>query len=176
MPAQILMMGLAIVAAGCGPALRTTSERSSGEVLDGYERFAWAMPQNGTGSAFAGHAVVAEVIRQGVADHLTSKGYRAVRAAPDVYVLYHLSIEQRLTPAFTAGHGPRRPTRPSRMTVYEEVTLTVDLYDAATADRLWRGTATMGVGETGRLRQQMQAAVQAALADLPRISPPPSNS
>ncbi len=109
----------------------------------------WRAPvQAATGDIRIDNPLLDKRIRRAVEDHLLDRQFVQVTGAPDVYLSYYLTIEQRIfndTVYSTAGVGSYHHPwyggfgTETRITVYDEGRLTIDIHLAGTGELMWRG-------------------------------------
>jgi hypothetical protein len=105
-----------------------------------------------------------DLIVRTVDAELSAKFLRRVQANPDLYLVYHASMDPLTFNMSEHGYsyGPQWQWGGSLKTdgavqTYPQATLVIDLWDAKTQRLIWRGVATDIVGkEPGKVTQEIQ--------------------
>lgn len=129
-----------------------------------------------------GDPFLEERIRAAVGRELVTKGFtRARGGAPDFYVNYHVSVQQKLTSSGVSvgygvgsvgswgGVGMGMRTNPVRQ--YEEGTLVLDFVDGASRKLVWRGTGSKALSRSPT-PEQTTATIDAAAREILAQFPP----
>ncbi|MFN8643224.1 MAG: DUF4136 domain-containing protein [Candidatus Binatia bacterium] len=166
----LLLVGLA----ACAPKIPVHVDASSRTTLAGYRTYAW-MPPPAVERAERRDETV-EVfdwrVHTTVASILSDKGYLRTDAGPDLLVLVRTVIAE--TNAETLGDyfryrdaGGSQPLFSAYSLGYEEATITVEAYDAATRALLWRGRTAVSMDAAHRDQRAIDS-VHALLTAFPR--------
>ena len=120
--------------------------------LSHYGSWQWRHPiQPPTGDIRVDNALQDQRIRQAVSDHFSKRNIDYTDSHPDLYLSYHLIIEQKIqsdTYHTTVRLG--RYYRPwygglgteTRIQQYDQSRLTIDIHTVATGRLVWRGVGT----------------------------------
>lgn len=177
--------------AGCAPTLRFTSDYDDAVDFSAYETFDWMSPPRNYDDPLGDYPTIALRIKRAVEDELIAKGFKKVDEDPDFFVVYHASVERRLTRTYIDTWGyyyphyryypryrryPRFRSYPpvvwglTYVDGYDEGTLVIDIVDATTNELVWRGSAIGAVGDPVRAREKVGETVRMILEEFP----PPS--
>ncbi len=114
-----------------------------------YGTWQWRDPvQGATGDIRIDNPLLDKRIRHAVDNHLTSRNIGPARGRPDLYLSYHLTIEQKIQSDIyysTVGVGSfYHPWyggigTETRIRQYDESRLTIDIHSADTGALMWRG-------------------------------------
>ena len=143
---------LLVVLAACAPKIPVHVDAASRTTLAGYRTYAW-MPAPPDPRARARETAV-EVfdwrVRNTTENVLAAKGYLRTDASPDMLVLLRTTVAE--TNSETIGEyfhyrdaGGTQPLFNAFSLGYEEATITVEAYDAATRVLLWRGRTAVAM-------------------------------
>jgi hypothetical protein len=148
--------------------------------FSGYRTFTWfprAQPQ--TGDYRIDDPLLEQRIREAVEQQLQARGFRKVEdVAPDFYVTYHLSIEQKLD-VYTVNRGYYGPYGyyvgwpETEVRQYDEGTLVIDIADQREKKVVWRGLAVGRVRQHATPEERTQAVNEAVAAILAKFPPQP---
>lgn len=137
--------------------------------LSSFGTWQWrASVQPSTGDVRADNPLLDKRIRGAVENHLSGRRFDKAIDNPDLYLTYHLAIEQKIqsdTVHTTVGVG--RYYHPwyggvgteTRIRQYDESRLTIDIHSAATGDLVWRGVGIYRL-KTYKTPQEAAAAAQ----------------
>ncbi|BBO93353.1 DUF4136 domain-containing protein [Desulfosarcina ovata] len=149
---MIKMVGVVVTLAaltGCS-VVQVSQDYDPRADLSGQGTWQWRQPDQATvGDVRIDNPLLDGRIRRAVESHLAGRKMRQPTHMPDLYISYHLSIEQRIEgntvyPTFGAwwyGYpwfgGMEAETRIHQ---YDECRLVIDIHAAETGHLLWRGT------------------------------------
>lgn len=127
--------------------------------------------------------ILDEQIKQAIDAQLSLKGLSKTEENPDLYVTYQVAVnqEKEWNSYSTGGDmwgwgrwggwGGMQTTTTTSQTI-RVGTLTLDLYDVASKEQIWRGDATKTLG-SGKDPQKVQKNLNKAMAKLLKKYPPP---
>ena len=114
-----------------------------------YGTWQWRDPvQGATGEIRIDNPLLDKRIRQAVGNHLTSRHISLAEGQPDLYLSYHLAIEQKIqSDSYYSTMGVGSYYHPwyggigteTRIRQYDESRLTIDIYSAVSGALMWRG-------------------------------------
>lgn len=166
-----LSLALIIILAGCGSSVKLQSDYDNTADFSTYQTYQW-MPQPTGANLEAGLA--GPIIKRSIESELNDRSMRQVQSNPDVYVVYHASVEDQITGAYIDrwGYGYGRyyggwGSTDVSVQSYTEGTLVVDFIDAGKKELVWRGTATGAVSNPQKTREKIPEIVADLLADFP---------
>ena len=150
----VLPLVLAACTALSGMEIQTDYDPAAAPRLGGYRTYALLPPPQGTETR-VNYERVAPVVTRALDSTLAAKGFQKATDTPDFLVGWHATLEgkQRETVIdsqynYAPYRGPmgRPSTMPSAPPVrmvreYDEGTLIVDVVDAESKTRIWRGSA-----------------------------------
>jgi len=139
--------GFAVVLAGCGGGISTNTDWDQSADFSQFSTYSWFDAQS-TGA----NDINSGRIQQAVDAQLTSKGLRKVSSGGDLAISYQVSSQDRssfntMSTGWGGGYGMRGPsmgmgTSTTTETTWQEGTLVLAMFDAATKSQVWQGTAT----------------------------------
>ena len=115
-------------------------------------------------------------IRAAIEAELDSRGLSSDPAAPDLLVVYHLGVQDKVqvtdygytySPYYWGGGG-----RQIDVYQYQEGSLIIDLVDAGTKNLVWRGSGSKVIENTQMTPEQMQARVSEIVGTIMQSYPP----
>jgi hypothetical protein len=120
-----------------------------------YTTFVWARaPKEAVGSPqaqlLANNPLLDKRIKNAVTDQLMQKGFKPNNSSPDLLVVYHVGIKDKINVSnWGYRYGPY--WGPGRVDVYgyREGTLIIDFVDAKKKELVWRGIAQKALSEGG---------------------------
>ena len=145
----VTILFLAVVAfAGCA-TVQVSQDYDPHADMSRYGTWQWRDPvQDATGDIRIDNPLLDKRIRHAVEAHLASRNIRRTQEQPDLYLTYHLAIEQKIqsdTYYSTMGVGSYHHPwyggvgTETRIRQYDESRLTIDIYSAGTSALMWRG-------------------------------------
>jgi hypothetical protein len=149
------VIGVTLAAAGCSTISVTHDFDTQADFL-AYKTFAWLQePTTAIGDAKAAkqmNTLLDKRIRSAVEAELQAKGMTVDTQNPDLLVVYHTGVDDKIN---VTDWGYSYPTRyggwygPHDVDVYQykEGTLIVDLIDTRSKQLVWRGEATKTLEE-----------------------------
>jgi len=141
-----------------------------------YETFAWARAlKEAVGSPqarlLADNPLLDKRIKSAVTDQLLGKGFKPVNTDPDLLIVYHVGVKDRINVSnWGYRYGPY--WGPGRVDVYgyREGTLIIDFVDAKQKELVWRGIAQKALPEGGSpesRERQLNDVIRNLLAKFP---------
>ncbi len=182
-----VLLGAALVAAGCTSGPRVRAERDQTVDFSQYRTFAFADP---LGTDRAGYqTMVSQHLKAATQRELEARGLRFVEAGPQLLVNFNGKLSEKFrtttvpSSAFTFGYGHGSyygyrsgiyTTWPlyapeTQVTAYTEGTLNIDVIDAAKKQMIWEGVAVGRVTDETmeNLKPKIDEAVAAIFANYP---------
>ena len=141
--------GIAVALAACGGGISTSTDWDQSADFSQFSTYSWFDAQS-TGA----NDINSGRIQQAVDSQLASKGLRKVSSGGDLAVSYQVSSQDRssfntMSTGWGGGYGMRGPsmgmgmgTSTTTETTWQEGTLVLAMFDAATKSQVWQGTAT----------------------------------
>jgi hypothetical protein len=144
--ARPALLALALCLAACsakGPPVK--SERDQFTNFASYRSFAWLPPGREPDANLFGTRG-----REAVNSQLLLKGYTPVDRDPDMWVGTIVQVEEKYADSLPkyqhyAQAGGEKPLFTAYAIGYEEATLHVEIYDARTQRRIWRGSTDVAM-------------------------------
>lgn len=162
---------LLVVLAACAPKIPVHVDASSRTTLAGYRTYAWMPPVETRALRDAAVEVFDWRVHTSVASILSDKGYVRTDAGPDLLVMVSTVIAE--TNAETIRDyfryrdaGGTQPLFSAYSLGYEEATITVEAYDAASRVLLWRGRTAVSMDAKHREQRAIDS-VEALLKSFP---------
>lgn len=164
---------------GCGSSLQVQSDYDRQADFSTYKTFRWIpQPQNAMDIG-----PLANDIQRAITSELLTKGLEEVATNPDLLIVYHAGVEEKVTGAHINNYGYGWGTwgywgaGPTTSTVhynsYEEGTLVIDMIDATENELVWRGVAQGSVDDrVEKIRKNLPGTIAKILEAYP---PPPSS-
>jgi len=170
-------MGIAAILMGaCGSTLRVTSQPTPGVAFSALRSWDWYPSASlGLHDSRVDTSEVSTIIRQSIAAELAAKGYRRDSIAPDFFVDYHGTLEQKRVELIVRPYCPGDPEPPLShqepyCREYEEGTLVIHLLDARSERVIWSCEARDEVDFTlsaAERRGRVEDAIRQILARFP---------
>jgi len=184
----IVLVGAALIAAGCASGPRVRAERDRTADFSQYKTFAFVSPLGTDREGY--QTMVSQYLKSATQRELEARGLRLVEAAPQLLVNFSGRLNDRLRtstmPAtgVTVGIGMGRgyynyrtgfytawPLYPmeTHVDTYSEGTLNIDVIDAERKQMIWEGVAVGRVTEQtmDNLKPKIDEAVAAIFAKYP---------
>lgn len=155
---------LCLVLLGCGSKIPVHVDAASRQTLAGYRTYAWMAPAPDPKAASRDPVLQGFDWRtQGAAANaLAGKGYIRNDNAPDMLVMVRVDVDERYTE--TIGDffhyrdaGGQEPLFNAFALGYEEATITIEAYDAASRVLLWRGRTAVAMDAPHRDRRAVDS-------------------
>jgi hypothetical protein len=165
---------LAAVLAGCSTAAVKTKNAPAFDA-SAYQRYQWATPAPvvvADEERERDAAVLEWTVRHAVDQQLTAKGYERIAAGnPDFLVDFGIRLEEKATDTFGEyikyrDEGGKQELGPAYVFGYQESSLVLEVTDARSSKRLWRGAART-VLDDGQDVTKIENAVNEILAGFP---------
>lgn len=144
----ILLLFAVLTVAGCA-AVQVSQDYDTRADMSRLVTWQWRDPvQAATGDIRIDSPLLDKRIRRAVDNHLTRRTFSPAQGKPDFYLSYHLTIEQKIqsdTYYSTVGVGSYYHPwyggtgTETRILVYDESRLTIDIYSADKGGLVWRG-------------------------------------
>lgn len=153
--------------AACSPKIPVHVDASSRRTLVGYRTYAWmAPPPDPQAAAREPQMQVFDWQLQAAAqDQLAGKGYVRNDGAPDMLVLLRTEVGEKYSE--TLGDyfsyrdaGGQQPLFNAFSLGYEEATITIAAYDAASRVLLWRGRTAVAMDAPHRDRRAVDSVIE----------------
>ncbi len=172
------IVALAVAVVGCSP-INVKYDFDTSADFAVYKTFSWIeqpiKPVSDVRTAQRLNTLLDKWIRTAVDAQLAAKGMTLVTENPDVLLVYHTGVDQKIDVEDWGYSYPRYPYGGwygGQVDVYEyqEGTLIVDVIDAKSHQLVWRGTATKTIDEdaTSQERQaNLNEVVRRMFADYP---------
>jgi hypothetical protein len=108
-------------------------------------------------------------LRAALRAELVAKGMRETDESADLLLSYRAAVKQRLEVTEDPDWFPRRSWCDDDLTVrsYDEVTYTVDAWDGAKGELMWRGWASEPQAADGRTQRQVERLVKKLMKRYP---------
>ena len=173
---QLILPLLFVLAASPALAQKVYVDYDKSVDFDAYRTFAWVVTDE---TSMRGESpLVHSRIKNSIEHYLSQGGLTEDAEAPDLYVTYHTSSQEKVnytTSSMGAGYGPGwgwdpywgggMTTSTTTAHTYEQGTLIIDLWDAETKNMIWRGSATAVVkSKPEKLAKQIDQAVAKMVA------------
>ena len=176
-----LLLLLAVTASGCGSGITVQFDYDTSAEFSNYKTFAWYQEQRvAVGDARAAmqmNTLLDNRIRQATKDELIARGMTEDEENPDVIVIYHTGIEDKVQVTnYGYGYGGYGyhgwGGRSVDVYQYQEGTLIIDLIDAKNQQLAWRGWAT-GVVDDRPDPERQEEDIQRVMSRIFENYPPP---
>lgn len=170
--AHCLLLALALAASACSPTAEISRERHPTWDFSRLASWAWANEAGIRIPAVRNAPFVEERLRAAIASELAARGYVQVPAAnADMLVSYALLLTRADVTSFSdfvryKSQGGKDKIMTSYTAGFSEGSLAIDVYDRATAELIWRGTARRVYDPDGK-GERIAPAVQQILASFP---------
>ncbi len=166
-----LSLALIVLLAGCGSSIKIQSDHDNTADFSAYQTYQW-MPQPDKANLETGLA--GPIIKRSVESELNDRSMQQVQSNPDLYVVYHAGVEEKITGAsvdrwgygygrYYGGWGSTNVTVQS----YNQGTLVLDFIDAGKKELVWRGTASGAVNNPQKTREKIPQIIADLMADFP---------
>jgi hypothetical protein len=176
----LVLAALAAAIAGCATAAvktKTPTDASNASSFDAsaYRTYAWgtAAPEVIADQERERDAAVLEyTVRHAVDQQLAAKGYQRIEVGnPDFMVDFGIRLEEKSTDTFGEyityrDAGGHQELGPAYVFGYEESSLVLQINDARSGKRIWRG-ATRTVLDDGQDVTKLESSVTRLLAEFP---------
>ncbi len=165
---QKILLVAVMTLAGC-TTVQVSQDYDPQANLPRYGTWQWRDPvQASTGDIRADNPLLDKRIRHAIENHLAHRNISLVQGQPDLFLTYHLAIEQKIqSDTYYSTMGVGSYYHPwyggmgseTRIHQYDESRLTIDIHAADTGDLLWRGVGTYRL-KTYKTPQEAAAAAQ----------------
>ena len=177
------MLGLLLVGmtwlSGCGSSISVNHDYDTTIDFSGYQTFDWAeraSSQSNLDATGAADGLLDQRIRNAVNQILPSRGLNRDEANPDLLVVYHVGIQDKVQ-VTDWGYSYSRyywgmGTRDIDVYEYQQGTLIIDLVDNQAKTLVWRGTGTKTIGSSSTSPEQQQKNINDAVGKILSQYPP----
>jgi hypothetical protein len=167
----LIGLGLAGVAAGCGPSIHQFADYEHTVSFDGYRTFHIGdfdpEPPGGLESRGEPPAAILDALNGAITEELTAKGLTAAdEASADLLINVNAGGQTR-SRTIPPAAGATNPFQGSYVERYREGTLIIDIRDRENNMLIWHGWATAAVDEGGASVDLVVEAVHKILALYP---------
>jgi len=167
----------AVTACSTATVKKVTAKKNTAPTFDAsaYQRYQWATPAPiviADEERERDAAVLEWTVRNAVDQQLAAKGYQQIAAGnPDLLVDFGIRLEEKSTDTFGEyiayrDAGGRQELGPAYVFGYEESAVVLEVTDARSGVRLWRGTART-VFDDGQDVTKLENAVNQLMAEFP---------
>lgn len=166
--ALILLLLTVMATAGCS-TVRVSQDYDPQADLSRFNTWQWRDTiQPSTGDIRVDNPLLNKRLRRAVENHLADRNFSLAQGQPDLYLTYHLDIEQKIqSETYHSMVGVGYYYHPwyggfdteTRIRQYDESRLIIDIRAADTDNLLWRGMGTYRL-TTHKTPQKADAAVQ----------------
>lgn len=180
---SLVLAALVATVAGCATAAVKTKPSASFDA-SAYRTYEWATPAPvviADEERERDAAVLEWTIRHAVDQQLAAKGYQRIEAgSPDFKVDFGVRLEEKATDTFGEyikyrDSGGKQELGPAYVFGYQESSVVLEITDARSGTRLWRGAART-VLDDGQDVTKIEAAVDQMLAEFPSRPDSPAAS
>ena len=173
----IVAIAFAAISAGCS-SISTTHDFNPAVDFDGYKTFSWVTSHPLVAAPVGTNPLLEDQIEQTARDLLVAKGYRYVddRTKADFVVGFGLGATDKVRidsyPANYRGtwHWPGPSAQQTNVRQFIEGRLTVDIFDVATEQPAWHGSATKNI--TAKDQTDSRPAIRVVLTAILAKFPP----
>ena len=153
---------------GCS-SMSVESDHDATASFQGYQTYQWADNPSAAASMIPPGSLNDVRIRRAVDDELVGKGMGPSISDPDLFVQYHVNLEDMVQVWDDRWVTPRGwQAGDVSVTNYTEGTLFIDLIDARQGNVIWRGWATGAVDQnTSNIEERLRKVVQKILDRYP---------
>jgi hypothetical protein len=176
----LVLAALAVAVAGCATAAVKTKQEPAEKTApsfdaSGYRTYEWgtSAPEVVADQERERDAAVLEyTVRNAVDQQLAAKGYQRIEAgSPDFVVDFGIRLEEKSTDTFGEyityrDAGGHQDLGPAYVFGYEESSLVVQINDARSGKRIWRGAART-VLDDGQDVTKLESSVARLLTEFP---------
>jgi hypothetical protein len=175
-----LLLLVVFAMAGC-TTVQVSQDYDPHADMSRYGTWQWRDPvQVATGDIRVDNPLLDKRIRHAVENHLAGRNISPASGQPDLYLTYHLVIEQKIqsdTYYSTVGVGSYYHPwyggmgTETRIWQYDESRLTIDIHSADTGELMWRGVGTYRL-RTHKTPEEAAAAAQKTVDKILSQFPP----
>lgn len=144
----LLAAGIAVVLAGCGSGISTSTDWDQSADFSQFSTFSWFDAQS-TGA----NDILSSRIRQAVDSQMAAKGIQKVSSGGDMAISYQVSTADRSSFStmntgwgggwgMSPGMSMQMGTSTTTENTWQEGTLVLGMFDSATKRQVWTGSAT----------------------------------
>ena len=178
-----LTLGLVLIVmlSGCGSSVKVVADHDPATDFSSYQTYQWIPEPEGEQMQ---QGLIQRDIKRAIDDELSRRSMRQVESNPDVYVVFHAGVEEKVTGAtidrYGYGYGGYwgrgrwggyGGSSEVRVNSYTEGTLIVDIIDAGKKELVWRSIATGAVKNLDN-PQKARAKVPEVVAQVMEDYPP----
>jgi hypothetical protein len=177
---SLIVLVAVVVLSGCGSGISVNQDYDVNARFEDYTTYDWVpMPDPKPGNARTAvrrNDLLDKRIRNAVNDELAAKGLVQNSASPDLLVVYHVDVQDRVQVTdwgyrysdYYWGWGGREID----VYNYKEGTLIIDLIDAGTKNLVWRGAGQKALDEGNRTPEQVDATIRKVVGAIMEKYPP----
>jgi len=135
--------------------------------LSGYQTYQWMQDTPQSHIDQSENYEIDRMIHNAIAYHLELKGLKPSSEVPDLQVSYSTNLRQTFNDLpMSRGNADVQDAASWTSTAQEPVgTVSIDLIDLATQERLWRGTAEAKVSDVEDARRKIHTVIRQLLGD-----------
>ncbi len=177
-----LTLGLVLLGllSGCGSSVKVVADHDPAADFSAYQTYQWMEEPEADRMQ---RGLIWRDIKQAIDNELSQRSMQQVESNPDVYVVFHASVEEQVTGAtidrYGYGYGGYwgrgrwggyGGTEQVRVESYTQGTLIVDIIDAGKKELVWRSVATGAVRNADnpqKARAKVPEVVAEVMADYP---------
>lgn len=134
---------------GCSNKLTVNTDFDRDADFSAYKTWDWLPGEPPeTGDRRLDASEVRERIRRIIGEEMTAKGYPIATDQPDLYVIYHVALDQEINPRNILNYYVYMDymivvpgLASSQNDVWDVGTLLIDVFDAEKKELIWRGTS-----------------------------------
>ncbi len=176
----VLLLCLLTAIGGCSSSMQVNYDYDPTTDFQAYETYRWVerpqTPEGDARTAVMNDPLIEQRVRQAVNAQLLAKGLRQESDNPDLLVLYHLGLEDKVDVTdwgYSYDDNMRGyQDREIDAFEYKEGTLIVDLIDRSSEVLIWRGTARDAVEEKNRAPEKGEKKINEAVTKIFAAYPP----
>lgn len=149
----VFVAGIFILLASCS-SIHVNIDYDQEADFSAYKTFAWIPQRKGIAVR---NPLADKRIKKAVSDELIAKGYVGDTSGPDLLLVYHAGMRNKVDVAsWGYGYGRywRYPVGGVSVYQYTEGTLVLDIVDAQKKELVWRGVAQKALSETSSVEKR----------------------
>jgi hypothetical protein len=163
-PSSLVLCLLSFVAAACAPKIPVHVDASSRSTLAGYRTYMWIAPPPDPKASKNDPALQVFDWRllTTAQNALAGKGYIRNENAPDMLMMLRTDVAEKFSDTigdyfYYRDAGGQKPLFNAFSLGYEQATITVEAYDAASRVLLWRGRTAVALDAPHRDRRAVDS-------------------
>lgn len=149
----VCVAGIFILLSSCS-SISVNTDYDQEADFSAYKTFAWIPQRKGIA---ARNPLADKRIKKAVNDELIAKGYAGDASSPDLLLVYHAGMRNKVdVTSWGYGYGRywRYPGGGVSVYQYQEGTLVLDIVDAQKKELVWRGVAQKALSETSSVEKR----------------------